>query len=58
MLKMMFESAKIMYNANSTFELDFLANLAIYLDYEVIVNDKYDYKTLFGTWKNLFSIIL
>lgn len=52
---MMFESAKFMYNANSTFELDFLKKLTIYLNCEVILNHESNSKTMTIARKNLFS---
>lgn len=42
----------------STSELEFLENLAIYRNREVIVNDRSDSKTLSVAWKNLFSTLI
>ena len=41
-----FQYAEIILNANNAFESDFLANLDIYLNLEVIVNEKSDSKKL------------
>lgn len=52
-----FKNAKVILNANSISELDFLENLAIFLNRDVIVNEKSDSSLLSAAWKNLFSSI-
>ena len=50
-----FHQAKIIFKPNRISELDFLENIAIHLNREVIVNEKIDSIMLSTAWKNLFS---
>ena len=50
-----FYQAKIIFKPNLISELDFLENIAIHLNREVIVNEKVDSIMLSTAWKNLFS---
>ena len=45
---------KIIFKSNRISELDFVENIAIHLNREVIVNEKYDSIMLSTVWKNLF----
>ena len=52
-----FQQAKIIFKPNRISELDILENIAIYLNREVIVNEKNDSIMLSTAWKNLYSTI-
>ena len=50
-----FHQAEIIFIPNRISELDFLENIAIHLNHEVIVNEKIYPIILSTTWSNLFS---